>query len=285
MDSERKFSIDDVVAVWKEIIDFRVGKSLVKKAPGPEEIEKWASGIPWVLIAPPVIQVKPFFQVIDRVAGAVHELYPALTEEVKDGLAALPATQHKKKAFLNRVLTRVIHKNGSKKGPVVASADSAEMIEFLTGAATNLVMRDYAREAAAWFSDEQWLRGICPVCGCHPSFSELTGESRVRNLYCGTCGTRWRFSRIGCPFCEAPIEEQKFFILEGSSKYRAYVCDNCKSYLKTVDTHSAQPEDLLLENIKTLFLDQLLLNEGYGHKAGPNDMVKGLEGGTAPAGL
>jgi FdhE protein len=73
--------------------------------------------------------------------------------------------------------------------------------------------------------------------------------------------------------------------LEGSSKYRAYVCDNCKSYLKTVDTQSAQPEDLLLENIKTVFLDQLLLSEGYGQKTVPSDAVKGLEGGTAPAGL
>ncbi|RJX17237.1 MAG: formate dehydrogenase accessory protein FdhE [Ammonifex sp.] len=284
MDAERKFSIDDVVAVWKEIIDFRVGEPLVKNTPGPNEIEKWTSGIPWVLITPPLIEVKAFFEVINHVAGVVQELHPALAEEVKTGLASLPTTRQKRKTFLNRVLAKVMHKNGSKKGPVVASEDTAEMVEFLTGAAVNLVLRDYAREAAAWFSDERWLRGICPVCGCHPCFSELAGESRARNLHCGVCGTRWRFSRIGCPFCEAHIEEQKLFILEGSSKYRVYVCDNCKSYLKTVDTQLAQPEDLLLENIKTLFLDQLLINEGYGHRSVPNDSVKAVEGGTAPSG-
>lgn len=265
MDSQQEYSLEGAVAVWKEIMKLKVGRSLVRKDPDPGEKEKWLAGVPWALIVPPCVGEKLFFTLVNRVAKVTEEVYPALAGEIKSGLAALPATRSGRRAFLHRVLQKILHKDGAGD---YSLEHSSEVAGFLAGAAAKVLMRAYAQKAKAWFSDDSWQRGICPVCGSHPSFSELEGESRIRKLYCDICGTRWRFSRIGCPFCEGNVEEQKLFVLEGVNQYRIYVCDNCRSYLKTVDARFGQPEDLLVENIRTVFLDQLMTREGYGRRLG-----------------
>ncbi|WP_353681828.1 formate dehydrogenase accessory protein FdhE [Pelotomaculum sp. PtaB.Bin117] len=39
-----------------------------------------------------------------------------------------------------------------------------------------------------------------------------------RYLYCGLCEVKWRFQRLGCPYC-ASLESQ-FLKVEGEDKYR-----------------------------------------------------------------
>lgn len=283
MDVEQRFSLEDVMSVWRELLSFKdVERPSIVRPPCQNDTDKWMAGMPWLMIIPPRIEERPFFGVVDRIAGVLKGLYPQLTEEVTNGLAALPATHSERQAFLEGILKRIERKDGCKDD-LLQSLPSAEMAGFFVGAAAKIFMRGYAGAVSAWVEDEKWQRGICPVCGSHPSFSEIEGERRVRYLYCDLCGTRWRFSRIGCPFCERSNEEQKLLVLEGNKQYRVYLCEYCRSYLKAVDARQSRPEDLLLENIKTVFLDLLVAREGYVNQAQTGKFSSTAGEGEAPS--
>ncbi|MGH7304094.1 MAG: formate dehydrogenase accessory protein FdhE [Candidatus Rokuibacteriota bacterium] len=53
----------------------------------------------------------------------------------------------------------------------------------------------------------------CPTCGSAPAMGQLSGADpgRQRFLSCGGCGTRWRYRRTQCPFCEN--DSQRFAVL------------------------------------------------------------------------
>jgi FdhE protein len=88
----------------------------------------------------------------------------------------------------------------------------------------------------SWREEEQWLRGYCPTCGSAPAMAQLVGidPGRLRFLACGCCGTRWRYRRIRCPFCESPDDHKlSALAIEGEKHFRIDYCQSCRAYLKT----------------------------------------------------
>ncbi|MCD4842444.1 MAG: formate dehydrogenase accessory protein FdhE, partial [Methanosarcinales archaeon] len=75
--------------------------------------------------------------------------------------------------------------------------------------------------------------------------------------------------RIYCPFCEN--KDQKtlhYFFSEEEEEYRVDVCDQCRRYIKTIDTRKIKrPVYPFLEQVTTLHLDMLAQNQGLqsGH--------------------
>ena len=90
---------------------------------------------------------------------------------------------------------------------------------------------------AAWRDEEKWQRRYCPTCGSLPAMAQLAGTDpgRMRFLVCGCCGTRWRYSRTGCPFCEADARRLTTLAVDGEAGLRIDSCDLCQAYLKTYD--------------------------------------------------
>jgi FdhE protein len=115
-----------------------------------------------------------------------------------------------------------------------------------------------------WRDEDRWLRAHCPTCGALPVQAQLVqaDAGRERRLACGCCGTRWRFKRIGCPYCgnEAPGRIDVFEI-EGEAGLRLDVCQDCKGYVKTVARE--RPPDLLLADWSTIHLDALAREKGF----------------------
>lgn len=114
---------------------------------------------------------------------------------------------------------------------------------------------------------KDWEKGYCPVCGYKPELALLVGDEGFRHLVCGLCHHRWIFRRMQCPYCET-IDETKlgYFYLEDNDPYRVSVCNNCKGYLKTIDTRKWPPlEDIYprVQMVKTIYLDGMAENEGY----------------------
>ncbi|MDI6632138.1 MAG: formate dehydrogenase accessory protein FdhE [Bacillota bacterium] len=141
---------------------------------------------------------------------------------------------------------------------------SFEIAGFLIHHTLKPLLRCYARKAAQAqpVHFETWEKGCCPVCGAYPNLAVIKGE-KGRFLYCGLCETSWRFTRLGCPFCEVTsVGEQEILALEGTP-YRIYLCANCRGYLKTVLQQSGETFDPLAVEGKTLHLDLLALREGY----------------------
>ena len=91
----------------------------------------------------------------------------------------------------------------------------------------------------------------------------IRGEGE-RFLVCSFCSHEWRTARIGCPFCEN--KDQKtlhYFFSDEEKDYRVHVCDQCKKYVKTIDTRKMErPFHLRVEQISTLHLDMLAQEKG-----------------------
>ena len=115
---------------------------------------------------------------------------------------------------------------------------------------------------------EEWLKPHCPVCGHKPVLAQLRkqNEGRARYLKCGSCGTMWRWNRLGCPYCDNE-DLKKMHILETESEpeMRLDVCDECHSYIKTYTQEGK--EDIYLKDWATLHFDILAEEQGL-HKVG-----------------
>jgi FdhE protein len=118
-------------------------------------------------------------------------------------------------------------------------------------------------EFSAWRDEERWLRNYCPLCGAAPAMAQLAGKDpgRLRLLSCGSCRTRWRFRRTGCPFCDSQDEHRLAAItVAGESGLRLDHCETCLGYIKTYDGEGS--ESVLLADWTSLHLDLLARDRG-----------------------
>ncbi|HVO51286.1 MAG TPA: formate dehydrogenase accessory protein FdhE [Thermoanaerobaculia bacterium] len=120
---------------------------------------------------------------------------------------------------------------------------------------------------AAWRDEEKWLRAHCPTCGSLPAMAQLVGSDpgRMRLLACGCCGTRWQYSRTGCPFCESDPRRLTTLAVEGEGGLRIDSCELCKAYLKTYDGQG--DEAVLLADWTSLHLDVVAHDRGLRRAA------------------
>jgi FdhE protein len=111
--------------------------------------------------------------------------------------------------------------------------------------------------------DAKWERGYCPICGSPPALSMIRKEGE-RFLCCSFCGHEWRTIRIGCPFCGN--KDQKtlhYFFGEGEEDCRVHVCEQCNTYIKTIDTRRTErPIHPYVEQVSTLHLDMMAQEKG-----------------------
>jgi len=116
----------------------------------------------------------------------------------------------------------------------------------------------YLKDLAAW------EKGYCPICGNFPGLAVLDHDGR-RLLHCSFCWTTWPAKRIFCPFCEKTGGKNLLTVYSEDEKdLRVDVCDNCKKYLKTVD--SRETERIIyppMEQIASLHLDINARQKGY----------------------
>ncbi|MEW5763263.1 MAG: formate dehydrogenase accessory protein FdhE [Bacillota bacterium] len=262
------FVPEDMLTFYEELLAIAPEEGTLRtEPPTPEALGQWEAGVPLLYLAPPSMEAEAFLALVERVAGAACKHNPGLAEDVQKVLAALPGEPETREALVASVLRREGHwlEKLTRDGRV-----PPEALGFLITHALKPVMRAYAAAANRWCDTDAWQRGICPVCGARPSLAVLEKEFGRRYLYCGLCETRWRYRRMGCPFCETEAPDgQEFFTLEGNDKYRIYVCNACRGYLKTVDERRAGEKeiDLFWEDVGTVHLDILAMREGYVNRS------------------
>lgn len=112
---------------------------------------------------------------------------------------------------------------------------------------------------------ETWLKRNCPICGSLPYIAELRDEGGKKYFRCSFCGCQWRWERLACPYCQnRTIDALHYFYSEEEEAYRVDLCDQCKGYIKTVDSRKLDYEpDLDLEDVITIHLDLLAIEKGY----------------------
>jgi FdhE protein len=109
-----------------------------------------------------------------------------------------------------------------------------------------------------------WEKGYCPICGNFPGLAVLDHDGR-RLLHCNFCWTTWPAKRIFCPFCEKTGRENLHTVYSEDEKdLRVDVCDDCRKYLKAVDSRAT--ERIIyppMEQIASLHLDINARQKGY----------------------
>ncbi len=120
------------------------------------------------------------------------------------------------------------------------------------------------------FSLGSWLRNYCPVCGGNPDFAFLDKDRGARHLVCARCDSEWVFKRLECRNCGNQDQNTLAYYTDDVGRYRLYVCEACKDYLKAVDLRITQiPVFIPLERFITLDLDAQARRNGYvAHKTG-----------------
>jgi len=118
-----------------------------------------------------------------------------------------------------------------------------------------------------WRDEDRWMRAYCPTCGSPPAMAQLVGNDpgRKRLLCCGCCGSRWRYARTGCPFCETESHRLSSVGIEGEGGLRIDYCASCRAYLKTYNGQGA--ESVLLADWTSLHLDVVARDRGLQRKA------------------
>ena len=137
------------------------------------------------------------------------------------------------------------------------------LLRYFGWTALEVSLRSLRDAFDRWRNEEQWLRGYCPMCGSLPAMAQLVGRdsTRQRFLLCGRCGTRWRFQRTDCPFCESQNRHRLTVLeIEGEGGLRIDHCDACGGYLKTYNGEG--DEEVLLADWTSIHLDIIAQNRG-----------------------
>ncbi len=114
--------------------------------------------------------------------------------------------------------------------------------------------------------DAQGKSMHCPVCGGEPTASYVGrtagNDGNAKLLWCGQCGTEWEFERVRCPYCGTHTQEKLHYLsVEGDDAHRAYCCDECGSYVRTVfvGEGSLAPFSFEVEDVVMADLDAAML--------------------------
>jgi FdhE protein len=128
--------------------------------------------------------------------------------------------------------------------------------------AMSVALRPLLDAHARWRDDDRWLRRYCPACGSLPAMAQLAGRDpgRRRLLSCGCCGSRWRYGRTECPFCEKDSHRLAGYAVHGEGGLRIDHCEACHVYLKTYDGEG--DEAVLLADWTSFHLDVVAQDRG-----------------------
>jgi FdhE protein len=203
----------------------------------------------------------------------------SVVRSMLDGLLPLPVPPGLAEQcdVLRAELVRIERDSGGAEEPDVALTPANRgLFRCLLWTVLARDLRPIVAGFARWRDEERWLRNYCPTCGEAPAMGQLIGKDpgRMRMLSCGCCGTRWRYRRTGCPFCERTDDHRLAVVgVEGESGLRIDYCDGCHGYLKTYDGEGS--ETVLLADWTSLHLDLLARERGLKRMAASLYEVEG----------
>jgi FdhE protein len=203
-------------------------------------------------------------------AGAVFQSLCEVTkkqnETLRTGVQKIVEAMRDKKIDITQILEEMAGDDPTYTSDVCRSLNlDRDILVFLGRASVQPLVQEAALVLGEGIDFEGWAKGICPICGSLPILSELTGEEGRRMLICSLCGCDWNVSRLACPFCGAEKNEgHPYLFVEGDRDVRIDVCEECKRYIKTLDTRKVERAVFpLLEDVATLHLDMLAQEKGY----------------------
>jgi len=219
-----------------------------------EYVCEFLNGVPFLHSSGVVMDLRPAEEVIARLIDELASralVYPPAKQ-----IVALADELRSEQNAPRRALGWLIHEND-------CPSNHPGLLRYLGWTAIRRFLRPIIARFAEWRDEERWLHRYCPTCGSLPAMAQLVGmdSGRMRLLLCGCCGTRWRYRRIGCTFCENENDHRlPVLTIEGQNGLRVDCCDVCGGYLKAYEGRGCEP--FLLEDWASLHLDILARDRG-----------------------
>lgn len=104
----------------------------------------------------------------------------------------------------------------------------------------------------------------CPVCGEPARLAVLEDEGK-KVMQCPRCLAQWHARRLECVHCGTDDHKtMQFITVEGDAASQIQVCDDCKGYIKVIDTRQylSKPSAAMLD-LNTIHLDFVAQENGY----------------------
>ncbi|WHY77518.1 formate dehydrogenase accessory protein FdhE [Neobacillus sp. WH10] len=104
----------------------------------------------------------------------------------------------------------------------------------------------------------------CPVCGEPVRLASLEGEGK-KVIHCPRCLAHWNAKRLECSHCgNEDHKTVQFLTIEGDAISQIQVCEECKGYIKIIDTRQyiTKPSAALLD-LNSIHLDFVAQENGY----------------------
>jgi FdhE protein len=152
--------------------------------------------------------------------------------------------------------------------PEIASLPYSEEelagILFLLGRPYFLALRETFQ-----LNGSQWEDGRCPLCSARAVLTSVV-EGPKRNLHCSFCGTTGPYRFIGCPTCGSEdTANLNTIVSEDEPGFRVITCDDCRTYVKVMESSVLKEMTMDLADIASLPLDIVAQGKGYARMA-PN---------------
>lgn len=106
----------------------------------------------------------------------------------------------------------------------------------------------------------------CPFCGARPVVAVLRGEGdgAKRWLLCSLCATEWQYRRVLCPNCGQENKDLlPIYTAVDFEHVRVEACDNCKTYIKSVDLTRDGHAVPVVDELATVALNLWADEHGY----------------------
>jgi FdhE protein len=220
--------------------------------------EDLEAGIPLLSSAGARVDLEP-------VGGVVARLVQRLETEPLPGpiaaeVRALAAELSRRPELSSRIVPFLL-------GDDSVEVPSPGLLRFLGWSVLARHLRPVVEAFDTWRDDERWMRRYCPTCGSLPAMAQVAGEAQARRrvLSCGCCGTRWRYRRTQCPFCENDSHRVSGLKVDGEPELRIDHCPECRGYLKTYVGQGDEP--FVLADWTSLHLDLLAHQRGLRREA------------------
>ncbi|HMD32475.1 MAG TPA: formate dehydrogenase accessory protein FdhE [Candidatus Acidoferrales bacterium] len=237
-------------------------------------------------------EILRFYQ---RVAGAQAQVYACAHKACGDVRAQRPAGGLREELDLTLLLPEVRGFLGilERYGPAPVSDAARELAREGSAAWVALLTAWWAdpgaeaseREQPARFCARAFLEpyaqflaehteppvieitpSVCPMCGGKPQFGVLRpeGDGARRSLVCSLCATEWNYGRILCPACGQDSETRlAVYVAEEVKQVRVEACEECRTYIKTVDLSKDGHAVAVVDEIAAVPLDLWARENGY----------------------
>lgn len=115
----------------------------------------------------------------------------------------------------------------------------------------------------------RWEDGRCPLCSAKPAMASLTDDPQ-RILHCSWCTTSGPYRFTGCPHCGISDPSKLGTLVPEEEKgFKVVTCNECKTYLKVVESPVLAEMSIDLADLASLPLDIVAQEKGYARRA-PN---------------